>query len=602
MAIDIIKEVLSRRRGDGVGLGGAQSEERRARPLCSSVDRVTPDPTLSTIRMSAGDHVEREPAAPKKARKRVAAGGGTAAEIRQVLGPNACAALEDRLSAHFKPGQTALKHAAVLDVLRHVLLSHQRPPFLSLRFPALVRHVLVIAHEGSAHLAPDATGMSEPFAKAHGAFLATPMEARVRLAAAYGDRPGGVRSLYFVKDGTALEEEVEAGSCGGGSAADGPVLEVADALKTLLASAEEMRAAGYPELDPEASADAGGEREPAALRCAEPAQQHVEPERGPPRLFALDCEMVETVGGATALARVSIVDSAEAVRYDALVLPAAPISDYRTQWSGITAAKLRGVTLSAAAARDAVRAIVRPSDVLIGHSLENDLRALGMAHAHCIDTALLFPHPLGGGRKRKLAHLASELLGEAIQQPQPQQQPHGKAQGDKQGEEEEEARGGGGGDADGLGHDSIADARACMRLVLARLRNPSLGVRRQRLFLTVPQLLRVYGPPAEQAGAQPQPLRCAHFDSAKDAATAEASSAAQRARAHLIAVRAGAPAGGVPERRTLTWCVGRHTDADVHDLLAACPPNALVVSLAVADGAGTGARECAMTLAIRRPS
>jgi len=42
-----------------------------------------------------------------------------------------------------------------------------------------------------------------------------------------------------------------------------------------------------------------------------------------------------------------------------------------------------------------VAALVRASDVLVDHSLENDLRVLHLLHHRCIDTALLFSHPRG---------------------------------------------------------------------------------------------------------------------------------------------------------------------------------------------------------------
>lgn len=511
---------------------------------------------------------------PKKARKRVAAGGGTASEIRQVLGPDACADLDDRLGAHMQQGQTALKQDDLLDLIRHALLNHNRPPFLALKFHALVRHVLVLAHDAAPSAPPPAR-----FAEAHGALLATPLETRMRLARAFGGRPGGVRSLLYYADDTANAE--------GGEGARAPE-QPAAGLEALLASAEEMREAGYPE----ARADERGDCEGAATQGA---QGGAEP---PPRLLALDCEMVGLACGRSALARVSVVDAELAVLYDELVKPDGEVADYRTAWSGMTEARLRDATLSAASARAAVRALLRPRDVLVGHSLENDLRALGMAHCRCADTALLFPHPHGGGRKRKLAHLAGELLGQSIQRATPSAPaaPGGGSAAAHGAEAEAEA----GGAAED-GHDSVADARACMQLVLRRLRDGGFGARRQRAFLTVPQLMRVFGPPAEPPGCESQPLRCAHFDCAPRAAAAAplsegdappAASAFERARAHLLGV-------GTGERRTLTWVSGPHSAEEAAGLLRACPANALVVAL-VPDGL-RAERECAMTLAIRRP-
>ena len=38
--------------------------------------------------------------------------------------------------------------------------------------------------------------------------------------------------------------------------------------------------------------------------------------------------------------------------------------------------------------------------LLVGHSLENDLKALRVVHARVLDTAVLFPHPKAGRHER----------------------------------------------------------------------------------------------------------------------------------------------------------------------------------------------------------
>ena len=58
--------------------------------------------------------------------------------------------------------------------------------------------------------------------------------------------------------------------------------------------------------------------------------------------YAVDCEMVMTAAGSK-LARCSIIDSSGAVVYDEFVLPDEPVTDYKTQYSGITAELLEGV-------------------------------------------------------------------------------------------------------------------------------------------------------------------------------------------------------------------------------------------------------------------
>lgn len=58
-------------------------------------------------------------------------------------------------------------------------------------------------------------------------------------------------------------------------------------------------------------------------------------------LVAIDCEMVETKGGRDELARVSIV-SRKGVLLDEYVQPEGEVTDYRTQYSGITPEVLKG--------------------------------------------------------------------------------------------------------------------------------------------------------------------------------------------------------------------------------------------------------------------
>eukprot|EP00111_Clytia_hemisphaerica_P006222 TCONS_00018022-protein len=72
--------------------------------------------------------------------------------------------------------------------------------------------------------------------------------------------------------------------------------------------------------------------------------------------------------------------------------------------------------------------------ILMGHSLESDLKALKIIHRRVIDTALVFPHRLGLPFKRALKTLMAELLQKIIQ------------------------------DGEG-GHDSCEDARSCMELM-----------------------------------------------------------------------------------------------------------------------------------------
>ncbi|KAG9102215.1 hypothetical protein FS749_011644 [Ceratobasidium sp. UAMH 11750] len=168
-----------------------------------------------------------------------------------------------------------------------------------------------------------------------------------------------------------------------------------------------------------------------------------------PKIIAIDCEMCETEDGKV-LARVCAVDySTEEVVYDQLVQPDKPVIDYLTQFSGITAEQLAPITLKLADAQTSLLEIIDGNTILLGHSLENDLRALKLAHPRCIDTSVIYKHPRGAPYKPGLKWLAQKWLNREIQV--------------RQG-----------------GHDPEEDARACLELLKKKLKEgPDFGVFKQ---------------------------------------------------------------------------------------------------------------------------
>jgi len=145
---------------------------------------------------------------------------------------------------------------------------------------------------------------------------------------------------------------------------------------------------------------------PAAASSSPPSSHHA--------LVALDCEMCETAAGFE-VTRVSLVDADGAVLLDQLVRPAAPIIEYHTRYSGITAATLEGVTTTLEDVQATILAHCSADTLLVGHGLENDLRALRIAHASVVDTSVLYPHPRGLPSRTALRRLASTFLKKAIQ-------------------------------------------------------------------------------------------------------------------------------------------------------------------------------------------
>ncbi|KAJ8611737.1 hypothetical protein CTAYLR_009200 [Chrysophaeum taylorii] len=170
---------------------------------------------------------------------------------------------------------------------------------------------------------------------------------------------------------------------------------------------------------------------------ANPAGTVVVP-RPTANVFGLDCEMVQTTNG-TELARCSIVD--KSTRLDVYCLPEGEVVDYCTKYSGITAETLRDVETRLGDVQRMVREVVGKNDLLVGHSLDNDLRVLGMTHDNVADTALLYKHPKEG-YKKSLKSLAKEFLGRTIQTGE---------------------------------HDSVQDARAALDLYWLKVANPILG-------------------------------------------------------------------------------------------------------------------------------
>ncbi|EQC32312.1 hypothetical protein SDRG_10059 [Saprolegnia diclina VS20] len=157
------------------------------------------------------------------------------------------------------------------------------------------------------------------------------------------------------------------------------------------------------------------------------------------RLFALDCEMCETDLGSE-LTRVTVVNAQGETVYDTLVKPRSTILNYHTEFSGITAESLADVKTTLDDVQAHLLSLVSASTLLVGHSLDSDLKALRLVHRRVADTAILFPHQRGFPFKPSLKALASTFLNETIQ------------------------------DMEG-GHDSAQDAIAALRLFQLKRRD-----------------------------------------------------------------------------------------------------------------------------------
>ncbi|UPX13442.1 uncharacterized protein EKO05_0003950 [Ascochyta rabiei] len=169
------------------------------------------------------------------------------------------------------------------------------------------------------------------------------------------------------------------------------------------------------------------------------------------RAVALDCEMVRIGHNISELARLSAIDYLTGeILIDTLVRPLHAVTDWRTQWSGVTAQAMNAAVASGTALQGAPEArtqlftFVDTETVLVGHALHHDLAALGICHQNVVDSAALASKAVAMGARKQwgLQALCAELLTLSVQG-------HGSQ-----------------------GHDSVEDALAAREVVLWSLRNP----------------------------------------------------------------------------------------------------------------------------------
>lgn len=100
----------------------------------------------------------------------------------------------------------------------------------------------------------------------------------------------------------------------------------------------------------------------------------------PGQYIAIDCEMVGVgvKGSESILARVSIVNWHGYVLLDRFVKPKEKVTDYRTWVSGIRAKDLKGAPTLEAVQEEVAKLI--KGRVLVGHAIQNDLKALLLSH------------------------------------------------------------------------------------------------------------------------------------------------------------------------------------------------------------------------------
>jgi RNA exonuclease 1 len=129
-------------------------------------------------------------------------------------------------------------------------------------------------------------------------------------------------------------------------------------------------------------------------------------------IAALDCEMVYTTGGFR-IARVSVVNAGGEEVFDELIKmdDGVEVVDFNTRFSGIHPDEYAtGAVLPLESVLRALGRLIGSDTILIGHALDNDLRALRLVHQRVIDTAALFPHSRGLPYRRALRDLMKEHI------------------------------------------------------------------------------------------------------------------------------------------------------------------------------------------------
>uniref|UniRef100_A0A1I7TML1 Exonuclease domain-containing protein n=2 Tax=Caenorhabditis tropicalis TaxID=1561998 RepID=A0A1I7TML1_9PELO len=165
------------------------------------------------------------------------------------------------------------------------------------------------------------------------------------------------------------------------------------------------------------------------------------------KAYAIDCEMVYTVAG-PALARLTMVDMQSKKVLDIFIKPPTEVLDPNTEFSGLTMEQIQNAKDTMQTCHQKLFKLVNSETILIGHSLESDLKSMRIVHKSVIDTAILFRS--SGDYKVALKNLSSDLLRKTIQ-------------GDNE---------------DAVGHDSLEDAITCVDLIYYGLKNPeSLAIR-----------------------------------------------------------------------------------------------------------------------------
>jgi len=146
-------------------------------------------------------------------------------------------------------------------------------------------------------------------------------------------------------------------------------------------------------------------------------RNRAQPSDGNYGVYGIDGEMLFTTHGLQ-LCKVTVVGIDGRLVYETIIRPDDTIIDYNTRFSGVTARDLKRGNNSVKSLKDVqndLLGFINANTILIGHGLENDLRALKLVHMTVIDTSLVFPHYYGMPFRRSLKSIVQSYLKREIQ-------------------------------------------------------------------------------------------------------------------------------------------------------------------------------------------
>lgn len=89
------------------------------------------------------------------------------------------------------------------------------------------------------------------------------------------------------------------------------------------------------------------------------------------------------------LARLTAIDATGSIILDEKIRPQGTLLDRNVRFSGVKVEDIEGAKLDLRDVREALGKLINEESILVGHGLENDLKALRLVHLNVIDTAIV---------------------------------------------------------------------------------------------------------------------------------------------------------------------------------------------------------------------